>query len=536
LVEIGPTLDSYVVNDKDQVAELDPSFLLGEDWADFETEFAPCMVCGSDAHAAELMLCDGCPNTCHVACANLEELPSGDWFCSDCAQNLSMSRNTAARQGTGFRIADIIRPARARRVAVRQITQSSPRRARPMSLAEQQSQSRARTALADDAHYGRLRRQIFRDTGIDIDNPHERNTDESEATLEEHRLACYTDESIWRRRLEIARAQGAGRTFERVAQTLAPPQTSREEERAWNELDRALGVSRDHANGKKRKSRTPTPVSESEPRKFKRPKASFRPTTNGESRNTVVAESSSARAVQPDGDTDSVRSGNRADVDSSTGGNFLATLLNEVQSSDRSPPESVGGERNHGFFPGSWMYGRDGSYSPQASSPASPSISNYGTPRSMTPPISPTSRPSSPPISIARSITPLPRPALVYSPVADSDNETSRSRKRERQTPSHSPHASPLRMTTEMKSEIQRMVVDALKPYYKNKAITKDEYTGINRDVSRKLYDEVRDVGGLGRGDAKQKWHDKAEEEVRQAVEQSKAIRADSDGERSKAS
>ena len=66
-----------------------------------------------------------------------------------------------------------------------------------------------------------------------------------------------------------------------------------------------------------------------------------------------------------------------------------------------------------------------------------------------------------------------------------------------------------------MKTEIQKMVGEALKPHYKNGDISKEEYTGINRDVSRLFYDKVGDAGGLGGTEAKHKWQVKVTEEVR---------------------
>ena len=63
------------------------------------------------------------------------------------------------------------------------------------------------------------------------------------------------------------------------------------------------------------------------------------------------------------------------------------------------------------------------------------------------------------------------------------------------------------------------MVKLALGPRYKDKSITKDQYTDINRDVSRRLYDMVGDASALIDGAAREKWQGVAEEEVRKAVE-----------------
>lgn len=62
------------------------------------------------------------------------------------------------------------------------------------------------------------------------------------------------------------------------------------------------------------------------------------------------------------------------------------------------------------------------------------------------------------------------------------------------------------------------MVSAALKPLYRNQAIDKDQYTDINRDVSRMLYDMVGDASGLMEQREREKWQRAAAEEVEKAV------------------
>ncbi len=62
------------------------------------------------------------------------------------------------------------------------------------------------------------------------------------------------------------------------------------------------------------------------------------------------------------------------------------------------------------------------------------------------------------------------------------------------------------------------MVKIALRPRYLEKTIDKDQYTDINRDVSRKMYDLVGDASALADQSARERWQGIAAEEVRMAV------------------
>lgn len=68
------------------------------------------------------------------------------------------------------------------------------------------------------------------------------------------------------------------------------------------------------------------------------------------------------------------------------------------------------------------------------------------------------------------------------------------------------------------KNEIQRMVKLSLGSRYRDKEITKDQYTTINRDVSRRLYELVGDASALTDQIERGKWQGVADEEVQKAV------------------
>ena len=68
-----------------------------------------------------------------------------------------------------------------------------------------------------------------------------------------------------------------------------------------------------------------------------------------------------------------------------------------------------------------------------------------------------------------------------------------------------------------MKSDIQKLVGKALKPYYRRDYVSKEEYTDINRNISRMLYDRMKDAETLEE-DAKASLATTAKEEVQKAI------------------
>ncbi|KAL2050574.1 hypothetical protein ABVK25_009244 [Lepraria finkii] len=76
-------------------------------------------------------------------------------------------------------------------------------------------------------------------------------------------------------------------------------------------------------------------------------------------------------------------------------------------------------------------------------------------------------------------------------------------------------------MPLSTKSDLQKMVTAALKPYYPNE-VSKDQYTDINRNVSRMLYEKVGENGSL-EGEARENWERLARDEVAKAVQSLKA-------------
>ncbi|EPE10342.1 phd and ring finger domain protein [Ophiostoma piceae UAMH 11346] len=228
---------------------------------------------------------------------------------------------------------------------------------------------------------------------------------------------------------------------------------------------------------------------------------------------------------------------------------FLSSLLKEVEMSTPADDENIRclfGEAPHPAADPS---------SPVASSPAA---STYSSPRAMstTPPPHRTLRASSP-TTLSSHILPVYPPAN-YSPTrsaaspggagaggdnSDSDdhtrggntrnnhsNDNRRSpsaveirQPRPRRMPSvstaRSPETSPSRhsLSLEMKENISSIVRSALNPHWKSSQLTADQYAAINRDVSRKLYEEVSNPVVVG-SEMRRIWEQKASREVARAV------------------
>jgi hypothetical protein len=72
-----------------------------------------------------------------------------------------------------------------------------------------------------------------------------------------------------------------------------------------------------------------------------------------------------------------------------------------------------------------------------------------------------------------------------------------------------------------MKENISKIVRGALKPHWRSKQLTAEQYETINRDISRKIYDEVKNPEI--NEDMQQSWERLATQEVARAVASLKA-------------
>lgn len=521
----GPTTSSYAVQNKQQEAELDPSMLIEEDLFDGAEEDEPCIICSTIDNNMEVMYCDGCDKTVHVFCAGLGDCPDV-WYCDGCLEDLDNNRELG--------LPDFgVHSTRAR--------------------TRQGRGSRARRTARGTA-WARVWQSVWDRLNLDLDFPF----DDDAPTINSRAVAAQRREfNAWQRRFQVASRQGAGNRFRDTAATLLDPHTahsasrldkapeSHDELRAWNAFDKARELQEESSrpyitpNRRKRKStRSPgsrasaqDDVQQREPdepeRKLKRPRTRRNNQLQGSAAPT--AESSTTAMQRGTGN------GTIADKVQSEGPSFLTALLQEVEKQAAPGPTSTESPEPKQLS--------DGQQSPLLPSPlGSPmgSPSGYATPRgsSVTPPPQP--RPSSPmPLTsmvgparspISNTFSPethtrvrgriqaqqqqanqpnQPNPPPPQSPSSPANDNGSRSR-----------NMSPSRnMSYSTKREIQRMVKAALAPRYRDQEVTKDQYTDINREVSRMLYDKIGDARGLEEQEERDKWQKVANEEVERAVE-----------------
>ncbi|KAJ9137321.1 Phd and ring finger domain protein [Pleurostoma richardsiae] len=519
----GSLLSTYKVEDKKQVVEFDPQAWLDENQEE-EEDSTPCPVCNSADHEDVLLLCDGCDTPYHTHCIGLDSIPRGSWFCMECVDLLGpeIQNSRPSFPGASGRSG--------RRNDFFPRTLASMRRAR----------NRARSDEWQGA-WGQISGAVFDAINLDLDSH------DGDDALEEYRRSQQLRErerreyQRWQQRLNIASRLGARDVFERsiqevVAQPVqrhqAPPsRESREERRAWGALERARECETASPGSRKRKSRSITaspiePAPEPE-RRLKRPRTR-RVAVHGDA---GPSKSPSVPSHQADHAGPSAASASSPPPFAEPP-SFLSSLLKEVEMSTPSDDENI---RNL-FAPNP--------HTVDPSSPAtSPAGSAYNSPRalSITPPPYTNGRSASPTLSLSSHIEPVYPPAN-YSPTrASGDHSDSEQRSRHngspiselrqprprRQQPIKLPRsqdASPTRppLSLEMKENISSIVRSALKPHWKSSQLTPDQYATINRDVSRKLYEEVTDPAAVD-DEARKTWEKIATNEVARAVASLKA-------------
>jgi hypothetical protein len=476
------------------------------------------MVCDEFGDASQLMYCHSCEQLCHVFCAGLDRMPSrGAWYCQGCMENpelLSGAQQRARPRG-------------------------------PAAFANGRNRV-PRRAGAPDEWIG-VWQSVWSRLNFDLDFPYDED-EQSDSRSEVQRR----ENEEWERRFQLARQLGAGNRFRAATDNIylrslpgnrirhasgalhhEAPKTpkdpeSQEELRAWNQFEKAreqvaqvdsevAPASNSNSRRRKRKSADSSPAEtelqeDPEPaRKLKRPRTRL---------NVDAGESSAAAARRPSVPEHVVSSPGimRDGSENVNTSGFLQALLQEV-AVDRSAKE----EREIAA-PQPKRVIIDRACSPQNSSPGLSPV--YHAPHGMITPPPLILNPSNPLLIDDAQLSP------TYSPYSPADDDTRRGRKelaiRSPHSPPRSKDSSPscASLSYSTKRELQRMVTVVLKPLYLKKEITKEEYTCINRDVSRLLYERVGDAGAeaLANQETRARWQQMAGDEVSIAV---KAYRAD---------
>ncbi|KAG8627393.1 hypothetical protein KVT40_004876 [Elsinoe batatas] len=468
----GPTVTSYAVQDKQQQAEVDTVPV--HDQGLFE-EDGLCIICGTINDEHELMFCDGCDRAVHIFCAGDDEEPADVYYCRDCCHRLDAGGILPMAGGQ----------------------EHSNTRSRRTNETRRISRRHQRQPNSD---WARVWQTVWDRLNLDLDFPFDEEPAEARRTPAQRR-----DFTAWERRLRVANHQGAASRFKAAAPALLnreEPAESQEEIRAWNAFEKARDASNDLPTRRKRKA-TASPASPREPevaqdRKLKRPRTQAMRALSGVPRNPrpLPESSTQAQSRQP---------------------GFLSSLLQEVErrtaASDPTSPTTAQPDDQT-------------SAGPMSSPDWSPVTSNHASPRggSVTPPPLLLPRPAVTPLSSY--VRPPMSPPIAFSPFSPVDESGSRSRRQARgrasrqQSPSreHSPQ-SPTRLSYSTKAEVQRMVKSALGSRYRDQEITKDQYTDINRDVSRLLYEQIDDANDLADYDSRNRLQKLAADEVQKAVD-----------------
>lgn len=486
----GEVVESYPVMDKVQEAEIDANMMVEDELFGVEA-WEPCLICGVLDDGNGSMYCDGCNRAVHVFCAGFDDAPEV-WYCETCLVDLENDVDLP-----GMATALRRRPRRRNGNA-----SNSTNGTRPQPRRRQRN----------DALWARVWQEVSRRLDLDLDFPFDEEPATDHRTEEQRR-----EFRRWQRRFEVANSQGAANRLRGIAQARLNPESapppnpeSQDELRAWNAFDKA------------RESQEAPPSTRRRKRKATDSPASPREQTEEHSEQPQLKRPRLRRP--PAGTSEQPESSNSAARRNTEEPTFLSSLLHEVENKPVSATSPATSDQVFGH------------QSPRNSSPVrSPASSECGSPNMIGSP--PPNRPLSPPLSseLVPVTSPLAQTFSPFSPAGsrlelDTTNLIARRSRRRRQQDTdeefeaipesgRQSSVSPSRkLSYSAKEEIQRMVKLALGTRYRDKEITKDQYTDINRDVSRKMYDLVGDASALADQSERERWQNVAHGEVHKAI------------------
>ncbi|KAI9889567.1 MAG: hypothetical protein M1814_005170 [Vezdaea aestivalis] len=514
----GPEISGYTVEDKVQVADIDPSLYIEDDIEEqSEADSAEvCASCGEHVEENELLICAGCNILSHIHCANLDRQTSREWYCSSCQTHRPLESASSAH-------------------SQRRSTQGPPlRRSRRAATRRSRPTDRAWTSVWE---------AVSTRLDFDLEFPFEEDGSLVGVRRRSRLQPSSRQANDWRRRLLIAQENGAANEF--IAEAPIPERNhgprakvesvepeSQEEIRAWNAFEKAQQMAENSSSERNKRKRVSSTSSsptekeaEAEPeRKLKRPRTR-RLADHAEAPPATAMRMQIEPRIMGEGSADSTSPITAA----SSGPTFLQSLLSEVESginaTDNVATRGLAISTDHST---PWTFTSPGS---------SPTASNHPTPkaRSSTPPPYSSPRTGSP-VPLTSKIEPIfsspefspsrsPRQDTVSRPCQKSDTpdihcpRPSRPKTRN-DSPRRATDSSPSRanMSLEVKSDISKMVGAALKPFYRDESISKEQYTTINRNVSRLLYDKIGSISTLNEVD-RERWEKVASEETSKAVE-----------------
>jgi len=418
-----------------------------------------CIVCGRTDQEDVLLLCDNCNDAYHTYCLSLDAIPEGDWFCPNC---INFSQIHFIRPSTA--------PRDHARTAMETHSRGRERTSRRRQLQQQQQWARA---------WARLRDRAWEALDADV------RADEERAPSAERGLTRHQHEERLRWITRLSHSPTSGAAYLRSTQSESghsggargdtPPAAAMsdpEEDRAWNLFDEARSSVERAAKRPRRSTMTASTSREDTPttaggqtpktpvrspptqtRRLKRPRTSRVTPPSKEAAPSVQV----ASAVTP---VMNRRTSTVATTDDSSGGTFLQSLLSDINR------------------------------------PKSPQ-----TPLDLSTALTPAAR------ALLFGPSPPHSPPLPATPPNTSDSPASLS---ESLSPLEGPLPSPTRRASSpsfaVKSHIQYLVSQALKPHYRTGRLSRDEFTEVNKTICRRLYDVVERgeaVDGLVHGEVR---------------------------------
>jgi len=455
-----------------------------------DLDFQPCIICGRTDNQEVLMFCQGCSACYHLYCQDPEN-HNDEWLCDDCLAARPTDRTPDHP------------PARRRRT----------RRPPPYLTGLNQNNT---------GPWNAVWRSVLNHLDLDLDSPFD-EVNTMDQGNDDDGIDHQLEFRAWQRRFQymqdrqqrpvvhtlhpgerpVQRFPGAGISASlleeparpsrpRAPREPTPEPESLEESEAWDAFEREREMEENPTSSRKRKepSLSPSPEPSEPERKLKRPR-------------TRRPQELAAMAQQNGESSRSASANARPNRQSIGEPSFLSSLLKEVEDSTPSHAASAGPSAPNSVAPTDHL-------TPGLSSPSiSPASSSQSSPRfsAATPPpfsrsrpisplqISSPAEPSSPPFSPEVSFSRSPDDSPVSNDTTrERDTARPRSRIPQRAMELVQSRSSRRGPSSNVKTDIKKIVGSYLKPHYRADTISKEQYTEINKTICRKLYERMGSI------------------------------------------